>query len=35
MVSIMIVLNRECFLIVRLMFAKIVQRNEITKYSDK
>ena len=24
-----------CFLIVRLMCAKIVQRNETTKYSDK
>lgn len=35
MVLIMIVVNDGCFLIVRLMFAKIMPRNETTKYSDK
>lgn len=35
MVLIMIVVNDGCFLIVRLMCAKIMLRNETTKYSDK
>lgn len=35
MVLIMIVVNDGCFLIVRLMCAKIMPRNETTKYSDK
>lgn len=33
--SIMIVVNWGCFLIVRLMCTKIIFRNETTKYSDK
>ncbi|KXT46578.1 hypothetical protein HMPREF2531_03101 [Bacteroides intestinalis] len=35
MVLIMIVVNDGCFLIVRLMCAKIMPGNETTKYSDK
>lgn len=34
-VLIMIVVNSGCLLIVRLMCAKIMPRNETTKYSDK
>ena len=34
-VSIMIVVNWGCFLIVRLMCTKIIPGNETTKYSDK
>lgn len=35
MVLIMIVVNSGCLLIVRLMCAKIMPRNETIKYSDK
>lgn len=34
-VSIMIIVNWGCFLIVRLMCTKIMPGNETTKYSDK